>query len=1162
MIYEDVWGSRLEQRVLDIRATKLGDGFAVAWRDVGEREKIERDLRESERRFREFADLLPQVVYETNSDGNLIYANRYAFEIFGYSQDDFDTGLQVLQMIIPEERDRARENTHRIFNGEISRGNEYTALRKYGSTFPIIIYATPISREGKPVGTRGIIIDITERKQVEEALRESEDKFRTLSEESFDGIIVHDNGRILEANRMFAKTWGYEPSEVIGMQTEDFITPESIETAKKAILSGSKKPYEAVARKKDGSLFPVEVIGKTILYKGKNVRISTARDITERKQVEKVLRESEERVRSILENSPDFIFIVDPDEKIQYMNRTIPNLTVEETVGKNVLEFIDPQYHDVNIRSVRHVFQTGESCAIESRSPDIKGNLGWYETRFGPIRSGGQVVAVMGTATDITKRKESEQELKKFKTISDKAEYGSAIADLEGNLLYINESFARIHGYSLHELIGGNLSVLHNDEQMKRFVKLNKHLLEKGSYVGKEVWHTRKDGTSFPALMTATVISNEKEEPSYIAATAIDITERKQAEEALKESEEKHRTYIENAPDAIFVTDSDGRYIEVNDAACRMTGYTREELLKMSIAELSPPDSPPEAFESFADLKRTGKSYGEIGIRRKDGTDIQASINAVTLTGERYMAFCSDITERKRAEEALRESEKRFKYLAELLPQTVFEIDVNGYLTFINDQGFKSYGITREDFERGFHALQLHVPDEHECMKEDIRRVLSGEDIGVVEYTGLRKDGSTFPVLIYSNAIYHNDKSVGIRGISIDITERKRVEEALRESEQKFKAIFEHAQDGILLADSESGKFLTGNPKICQMLGYSIDEIKNLRVEDIHPPEDLPYVRKQFARQLKKEIVVATNLPVQRKDGSVFFADVGSSPVTIEGKTYLAGIFRDITERKETEESLKESEQRFRELADLLPQIVFEVDAEGKFSFVNRHAVESTGYSQEEFYENLSPVQLTPPEHREITQKNFQRIFDGDKIVGEEQIIRRKDGTTFPIISYVNPVIRDGKVAGLRGMIVDITERKRSEEALLVSKTHLLNALRIAKLGNWEYDVAKDLFIFNDEFYTLFRTTAEEAGGYTMPSARYAEMFVHPEDRVVVGDEVRKAIESADPNYSRQVEHRIVYADGEIGYIAVRFQIVKDSEGRTVKTYGVNQDITERKLAE
>jgi len=136
------------------------------------------------------------------------------------------------------------------------------------------------------------------------------------------------------------------------------------------------------------------------------------------------------------------------------------------------------------------------------------------------------------------------------------------------------------------------------------------------------------------------------------------------------------------------------------------------------------------------------------------------------------------------------------------------------------------------------------------------------------------------------------------------------------------------------------------------------------------------------------------------------------------------------------------------------------------------------------------------------------------------------------------------------------------EEALRTSEAYLSNAVMIAKLSYWEYDVISDLFTLNDQFYDIFHTTAEEFGGYKMSSEQYANRFVHPDDISVVSTETRKAIETTDPNFSRQLEHRFIFEEGEIGYISVRFFIVKDSQGRTIKTYGVNQDITERILAE
>ena len=154
--------------------------------------------------------------------------------------------------------------------------------------------------------------------------------------------------------------------------------------------------------------------------------------------------------------------------------------------------------------------------------------------------------------------------------------------------------------------------------------------------------------------------------------------------------------------------------------------------------------------------------------------------------------------------------------------------------------------------------------------------------------------------------------------------------------------------------------------------------------------------------------------------------------------------------------------------------------------------------------------------------------------------------------------MEDPDAAGLVITIRELTEQFQTKEKLRTGEAHLSNALKLAGAGRWEYDLASDRFTFNDNFYHIFRSTAEDAGGYRLSAAEYAERFCHPDDIPIVGQEIQKAVETTDPDYSKQLEHRILYSDGTVGYMAVRFFIVKDAEGRTTKIYGVNQDITEK----
>jgi PAS domain S-box-containing protein len=245
-------------------------------------------------------------------------------------------------------------------------------------------------------------------------------------------------------------------------------------------------------------------------------------------------------------------------------------------------------------------------------------------------------------------------------------------------------------------------------------------------------------------------------------------------------------------------------------------------------------------------------------------------------------------------------------------------------------------------------------------------------------------------------------------------------------------------------------------------------------------------------------------------------------------------------------------------IADLLPDIVAEVDKDKKYTYLNTAGLEffgvgAIGREASSFFEG-----------EQETYKKVAPLFEGkDEIFYLESWQRRKDGQKRLLAWWCRP-LKDsrGQTIGALSTAHDITEHYEVVKKLQYSEAQLYNALSLAHLGPWEYDAVKDLFTFNDTFYKLFRTTAKDVGGYIIPSADYAKRFVHPDDAPLVGMEVQKSLETKVPNFTRTLEHRIIYADGQIGHIAVRFFVVKDDQGRTVKTYGINQDITEQKNRE
>ena len=278
-----------------------------------------------------------------------------------------------------------------------------------------------------------------------------------------------------------------------------------------------------------------------------------------------------------------------------------------------------------------------------------------------------------------------------------------------------------------------------------------------------------------------------------------------------------------------------------------------------------------------------------------------------------------------------------------------------------------------------------------------------------------------------------------------------------------------------------------------------------------------------------------------------------------------AGIYVSLilADRAKIIRSLQESERRYRVLFESAGDCICILDMEGnqpgQIISANPAAAAMHGYTVEEML-SLNICDLGTPESTAKDQARINRLLKGEALQ-EEATHRRKDGTVFPI--EINARLLE--LAGHKYVLAidrDMTERTAAEAEVRASQAKLSSALNMARLGHWEYDVAKDLFTFNDHFYNIFRTTAEKVGGYTMSSAEYARRFLHPDDMSVVGSEIRKAIETTGSDSCQQLEHRIIYENGEVGHISVRIFLVKDELGRTIKTYGVNQDITERKHAE
>ncbi len=403
-----------------------------------------------------------------------------------------------------------------------------------------------------------------------------------------------------------------------------------------------------------------------------------------------------------------------------------------------------------------------------------------------------------------------------------------------------------------------------------------------------------------------------------------------------------------------------------------------------------------------------------------------------------------------------------------------------------------------------------------------------------------------------AEAVPEQVRSMLARVCSVALS-RATAEEDLRASEARFSTVFHASPNPVALTRLADGTLVDINDAGTKVIGYA-------RAEAIgKTPVGLNTWVEPLQRDRLVELVRARGevqgfeLRLRPREGPSRDLLVSAATIDIGGEPCLLTMAADITERKRAEE-------QYRELIENLNDVVFALDLDGTVRFASPavrtnfgcHPANIVGRPYDE---------LVHPEDANAVRASFERTMAGDLRPSEFRL-RTASGEYRWVRTSSRPTLDGERVVGLSGVLTDMTERRQAEQAARTSEAQLAAALRLAHLGHWEYDVGKALFTFNDHFYALLRTTAEREGGYTMPAETYTRRFLPPDEAGLVASEVRKALESTDSSYAAMIEHKVIFGDGQPGYLAVRIFVVKDDQGRTVRTYGVDQDVTERRTAE
>ncbi len=509
---------------------------------------------------------------------------------------------------------------------------------------------------------------------------------------------------------------------------------------------------------------------------------------------------------------------------------------------------------------------------------------------------------------------------------------------------------------------------------------------------------------------------------------ARDVTERRRSEEQLRLKEEA----IASSINAMALTDLDGTLVYVNRAFLRMWRYDAEgEVLGTPLVDLWQDRN--RAREILRNLVERGLWRGELTGTRRDGSVVEVQLASNAVAGEegrpgRLLVSCIDITERKQTERALAVNASRLAAAQRIARLGTWEWDVGTNELWWSDQIYQIFDLRPREFPATYEAFLERVhPEDRDVVQAAVDSSLAHSTPYDIDHRIVLPDGRIR--YVHEQGTVHADatgKAVRMTGTVQDITARKRMEDSVRESEQRFRGIFNGVYDGILVADVETQGFILANARICAMLGYTLNEIAQLGVKDIHPPEDVQRLAEQFRSMAQGDMTLVRDVRVKRKDGSLFSADIAGSPIMLEGRPRLIGIFRDTTEQKKAEAELRKLSAAIEHSVN----VVFITDRAGSIEYVNPTFERVTGWTKEEAV-GKSPGILasgdTPPEEYD---KLWKTILSG-KTWRSEYRNKRKDGSLYWASSVITP-IRDaqGEITHFLAVQEDISERKTADERL------------------------------------------------------------------------------------------------------------------------------------
>jgi PAS domain S-box-containing protein len=959
-----------------------------------------------------------RLVIENASQGIVIaqenairYANPKATEYTGYTREEL-TSRPFIELIHPDDREIVIRQHQDVLLGNVPSGHlNHRIIDREGRTRWMEVTGVPFTWEGVP-STLLFISDITTQKETEDRLRQSQERYRDLVENTGDLLYVTDGeGNYKFVNQTIEREYGYTPSDLLGRGFRDIITPQSLalatEVFKKQLKGIDVGRVEHDIYDKNGQIRTIETKERLVWEGNRVVEIyGIARDVTDRKRAEAALRESEEKYRSLVENLNDVICSTDLEGRVTYVSPAVEKITgypVREIVGRLITDFIYPDDLPVFMDSHARTLE-GQEEPLEFRAIHNNGDIIHVRTFSRPQYINGVLVGLTGTITDISERIKTETALKeseeKYRLILENAVDGIAIA-YEAELGYVNPPMTKYLGYTREELLERPfLDFIYPDDR-EGVINTHLTLMQGGT---DTITATRrfnaKNGTVLWASYTSVSVTwgGQRAVLSFVK----DVTEEKRVLDALAESEEKYRLVVENANEVIVIT-RNGIVEFANNRVMTLFGVPPSALLGKHLSQLVVGSEREKLREELRELISGKEALPYYRYRMQDakGTIRCIEVNGIPITWDgrpSILSFVSDITQKVRAEEEIKWRLRYEQAVAFCSQEMVSSTDIDGAMqnivrhllekltvggVFICKNvmdpvdGLSMLTITEATSDRHKAAFGLTIPDKvpYKYRSPEMLDALSkGRWFGgpTKDYPSIDRDilaiiGSLSSVMI---PIFVSDTFWGFIGFDDYETERtwdgqdilllqtissmigtaiaRKDAETALTESERRYRGLVNNTNDIIYVADFKGNIKFMNNAVRQM-GYEPNEVIERNFNEFYAPSSMEYAQELFRLQRFGARLRGYELDIIRKDGQVRTIEFNEELKWEGGRIVeVRGIGRDVTDRKKMEDRLRLIAVSQEAVLNSLPDMIFFADLSLKITWANRASSQLTGFSIEE----------------------------------------------------------------------------------------------------------------------------------------------------------------------------------------------------------------------